>query len=105
MLTTLFLVIVLSGALALAYRNASGSAWGIAIAVALAASWYAHLLPLALNLLFTAAFVVFALALAVPPLRRKLVSDGVLSAFRRLMPPMSQTERDALEAGTVWWDG
>ncbi len=21
------------------------------------------------------------------------------------MPPMSQTERDALEAGTVWWDG
>ena len=105
MLTLLFLVIVLIGALALAYRNASGSAWGIAIAVALAASWYAHLLPLALNLLFTAAFVVFALALAVPALRRKLISDGVLSAFRKLMPPMSQTERDALEAGTVWWDG
>ena len=25
--------------------------------------------------------------------------------FRKVMPPMSQTERDALEAGTVWWDG
>ena len=105
MLTILFLVIVLAGVLALAYRNASGSAWGIAIAIALAASWYVHLLPLALNLLFTVAFVVFALALAVPVLRRKLISDGVLSAFRKLMPPMSQTERDALEAGTVWWDG
>jgi acyl-CoA dehydrogenase len=21
------------------------------------------------------------------------------------MPPMSQTEREAVEAGTVWWDG
>ena len=37
--------------------------------------------------------------------RRKLVSDGVLAAFRKVMPPMSQTEREALEAGTVWWDG
>ena len=25
--------------------------------------------------------------------------------FRKVMPPMSQTEREALEAGTVWWDG
>ena len=105
MLTALFLLVILIGALALAYRNASGHAWGLAIAAALAVSWYAHLLPLVLNLLFTAAFVVFALALAVPALRRKLISDGVLVAFRKLMPPMSQTERDALEAGTVWWDG
>ena len=78
---------------------------GLAVAGALAVSWYGHLLPLALNLLFTAVFVVFALALTVPALRRKLISDGALSAFRKLMPPMSQTERDALEAGTVWWDG
>ena len=40
-----------------------------------------------------------------PALRRKLVSDGVLAAFRKVLPPMSQTERDAIEAGTVWWDG
>ena len=105
MLTLLFLLLVLVGALALAYVNASGRAWGLAVAAALAASWILHALPVALNLLFTAAFIVFALALAIPALRRKLISDGVLSAFRKLMPPMSQTERDALEAGTVWWDG
>jgi acyl-CoA dehydrogenase len=105
MLTALFLLLLLLGALALAYVNASGRAWGLAVAAALAASWLAHALPIGLNLLLTAAFVVFALALAVPLLRRKLISDGVLSAFRKLMPPMSQTERDALEAGTVWWDG
>ncbi len=33
------------------------------------------------------------------------MSDAVLAAFRKVMPPMSQTERDAIEAGTVWWDG
>ena len=37
-------------------------------------------------------------------LRRKLISDPILRLFRRVMPRMSQTEREALEAGTVWWD-
>lgn len=37
-------------------------------------------------------------------LRRKVISDPILRMFRRLMPPMSQTEREAIEAGTVWWD-
>jgi acyl-CoA dehydrogenase len=50
-------------------------------------------------------FVLFAIPANVPFLRRKLVSDAVLVIFRRIMPPMSPTERDAIEAGTVWWDG
>jgi acyl-CoA dehydrogenase len=39
------------------------------------------------------------------PLRRTLISRRFLKAYRKLLPPMSQTEREALEAGTVWWDG
>ena len=105
MLTALWIVAVLTGFLALAYVNASGRAWAAGIAAALAVSWLVPVLPLAANLLLTVAFVVLALPLAVPALRRKLVSDGVLSAFRKMMPAMSQTEREALEAGTVWWDG
>ena len=105
MLTLLWLVAVLIGALALAYVNASGLAWTGAIALALAASWGMHLLPGWLDLLFTVAFVILALPLNIPVLRRKLISDGVLTVFRKVMPPMSQTEREAIEAGTVWWDG
>ncbi len=105
MLTVLFLVLILMAALALAYVNASGRLWAIVAAVALALSFALHALPLALNVLLTVAFVALAIALAVPSLRRKLISDGVLAVFRRLMPPMSRTEREALEAGTVWWDG
>ena len=28
-----------------------------------------------------------------------------MKTYRRLLPSMSQTEKEALEAGTVWWDG
>ena len=43
--------------------------------------------------------------LVVPPLRRVLISKPLLRVFRKVMPAMSQTEREALEAGTVGWDG
>ncbi len=44
------------------------------------------------------------LLLGVPRLRRKYITAGLLRQFRKVMPPMSDTEREALEAGTVWWD-
>ena len=28
-----------------------------------------------------------------------------MKAYLRMLPTMSQTEKEALEAGTVWWDG
>ncbi|MGD8886621.1 MAG: acyl-CoA dehydrogenase family protein, partial [Gammaproteobacteria bacterium] len=46
-----------------------------------------------------------ALALNIPGLRRQWLSKPALNAFRQVMPGMSQTEREALEAGSVWWDG
>jgi len=39
------------------------------------------------------------------PLRRKLISNRTFKLYKSLIPPMSTTEKDALEAGTVWWDG
>ena len=43
--------------------------------------------------------------LNVKPLRIALISRPFMRGYRRLLPPMSDTERDALEAGTVWWEG
>ena len=45
------------------------------------------------------------LLLNVRPLRRSLISRRFLRVYKRMLPPMSTTEREALEAGTVWWDG
>ena len=43
--------------------------------------------------------------LNIRPLRKLLISRPFLKAYMRLLPAMSQTEKEALEAGTVWWDG
>ncbi|AKM32406.1 acyl-CoA dehydrogenase [Pandoraea faecigallinarum] len=49
-------------------------------------------------------FVIPALILSIGPLRRAWVTAPMLVKFRTIMPEMSDTEKDAIEAGTVWWD-
>ena len=46
-----------------------------------------------------------AAPLLLPDLRRKFFSAPLFNWFQKTLPPMSQTERDAIDAGTVWWDG
>ena len=41
----------------------------------------------------------------VRPLRRALITRPIFATYRKLLPQMSDTEREALEAGTVWWEG
>lgn len=49
--------------------------------------------------------VALVLVLALPPIRRHVVSRFLLKPFGAILPRMGETERIALEAGTVWWDG
>ncbi len=46
-----------------------------------------------------------ALVTGVPWLRRRLVTGPAMRALAPRLPRMSDTERVALDAGTVWWDG
>jgi acyl-CoA dehydrogenase len=48
--------------------------------------------------------IVFAFALPTV-LRRTVLGAPLLTLFRRILPQVSQTEQEALDAGTVWWDG
>jgi len=43
--------------------------------------------------------------LNVRPLRKALITRPFMKTYLKLLPRMSQTEKEALEAGTVWWDG
>jgi acyl-CoA dehydrogenase len=55
---------------------------------------------------FLAALTALLLALLlIPALRRPILSRPLFAAYKRILPPMSDTEREALEAGTVWWEG
>ena len=42
--------------------------------------------------------------LNVAPLRRSMISDRVFPLMKKAIPAMSQTEQDAIAAGSVWWD-
>ena len=58
-----------------------------------------------ISLLVGLALVSVSVLVSVPPLRRELISRRIFGTYKRILPQMSDTEREALEAGTVWWDG
>src|SRR6478736_6792516 len=80
-------------------------AWTIAVALL---GWGACALAgfsVTTNLVLAAAFVVAAAVLNLAFLRRALITNQILAVYRRILPDMSQTEKEAIDAGTVWWDG
>jgi acyl-CoA dehydrogenase len=90
--------------LVLAYRRASLVVATVVLGLALAAYW-----------VYGAAADWWKIAVSVPVavllllnfrgLRVALITRPFLKKYRRLLPSMSSTEREALDAGTVWWDG
>ncbi len=81
---------------------------GLPLATALAAVWLL-LLTLADYVDGIAAVPLWLLlgavaALNVPEWRRKWVSEPMLRRVRAVLPAMSETERTAIEAGSVWWE-
>ncbi len=38
------------------------------------------------------------------PVRRNLISRAIYMAMKKIMPTISQTEQEALDAGDVWWE-
>ena len=78
-----------------AYFRAKG--WMIALAAFVGALiggsvWWA-LLPLLAGVVCCLPFV------------KSLYMPKVFAMFKKVTPPMSETEQDAINAGTVWWDG
>ena len=72
------------------------TAW-LVVGLLAGAGWLATII---LALLFLAP----AAIIATPALRTRHISARLLPIFRAIMPKMSDTERSAIDAGTVWWD-
>jgi acyl-CoA dehydrogenase len=97
-----FLVFLL-GALVLAYQRVSLLTATLAYAGAMLIYAFTTAAPIS-TLLLVAVFAVLVF-LNIDALRLRFISRPFLRTYRRMLPSMSQTEKDALEAGTVWWDG
>ncbi|WP_068638818.1 acyl-CoA dehydrogenase [Thauera butanivorans] len=90
---------------ALAYGRAPLFAWLLAGLVWIAALGWAGDWPVLLTFLVLALYAGAMSVFLVDSLRRQWVTAPIFKAFRNALPTMSQTEKDALEAGTVWWEG
>ncbi|HXA91733.1 MAG TPA: acyl-CoA dehydrogenase [Steroidobacteraceae bacterium] len=97
-------LLFIGAVLFLAYRRLSLLAFSVTFTLLLAA--YTVLgAPAGLWKGFLWILLALLWLLNVRPLRKPLITRPFMRAYRRLLPSMSQTEREALEAGTVWWDG
>ena len=99
------LIAVLLASLACAYARASLRVWTIAGFVAmLGIGWLAgsHWLAVALTAL---AFAAITLPLNLPDFRRQKLTAPLLKIYQKITPQLSDTERVALEAGTVGFEG
>ena len=49
-------------------------------------------------------FAVIALPLNIDSIRQQFISMPLLALFKKIMPQMSSTEQEAIDAGTTWFD-
>ncbi|SAK91927.1 acyl-CoA dehydrogenase [Caballeronia temeraria] len=104
MLIACYLIVFFLLTGALAFRHAPALAWLIGMTIWVAAGPLIRATGTLGVTLLVIVLLVPALVVTLKPLRRALVSRRVLTVFRTILPEMSSTERDAIEAGTVWWD-
>jgi len=96
--------IVAAFLVALARVRAPLVAWTAVAAAGVALADFAGLVSPGGAAVLWALFLLVAVPFNIPPLRRALISNPLLARTRRVLPPMSQTEREAIDAGTVWWE-
>ncbi|MET3931358.1 acyl-CoA dehydrogenase [Lysobacter sp. OAE881] len=98
-----FIAFLLVGAIA-AYHRLRLPVWAALTATALVACW---LLGANGTATIVAAVVtaVIAVPLLLPQFRLPFITKPLLGFYTKILPPLSETERVALEAGTVGWEG
>ena len=103
MLNLLLILLAVPGLIAIAYRGDK---------VLFASIFAATLTFIAIfsgaSIILTLLFAIITAVTAVfsiPSIRTKIVTAPMLAMVRKILPPISETEQEAIDAGTVWWDG
>src|SRR5580692_8055752 len=99
-----WLVLFVGAIFILAYRRASLAASTVVLLLLLGIYWALGLAPLWWKVTVSVPFAILLL-FNIRPLRVPLVTRPFMKKYRKLLPTMSSTEKEALDAGTVWWDG
>lgn len=95
------LLLILAVIWVLAYHRARMGTILLSILLSIAGlSWFGPIAWLPALLLLPVAYFYFA-----KTSRINLLTRPVFNFFRKVLPAMSSTEQEALDAGDVWWDG
>jgi acyl-CoA dehydrogenase len=103
-MNTLLVVLLFALFVWLLYIGRALAAWSLPLVVGLVI-WYLRAGTMTPGLWVAGTVTLLLLVgLAFAPLRRMLVTRTLMPLLAPIFPKMSSTEREALEAGTVWWD-
>ncbi|MEO6976370.1 MAG: acyl-CoA dehydrogenase [Gallionella sp.] len=89
----------------LAFFRASITSWVLAIMVVVPVISIVARFSDDVLIVIGAALFVFIVFFGIPYIRRNVISGAVFKIFRKVLPQISATEQEAINAGTVWWDG
>src|SRR3990167_5625822 len=99
-----WIIIFIVAMIVLAFQRASLSVWTIGLGVVLLLCSYFSKIHPALLTIFWIIFAAIFVPLNVRPLRRHLLSRLLFAFYRKVMPSLSETEREALNAGSVGFE-
>lgn len=96
----IWLLIAFSLSWYMSYKRISLSSFTLAFAALMAIGSFLNIIGFVSWLLFA----VIALPLNIASVRKQFISMPLLSIFKKIMPQMSETEQQAIDAGTTWFD-
>jgi len=97
---SLWLIIAFSLTWFMSYSRASLSSFTLSFMVLMAAGTFFNTIGFVAWLLFA----VIAIPLNLDSIRQQFISMPLLAIFKKIMPQMSETEQQAIDAGTTWFD-
>ncbi|MCL1635326.1 acyl-CoA dehydrogenase [Luteimonas sp. SX5] len=98
-----FIAFLLAGAFA-AYHRLRLAVWAALTASLLVACWLLGASPAA-TIVAGVLVALIAVPLLLPQIRKPFITAPLLKFYTKLLPPLSETERTALESGTVGFEG
>ncbi|QBL08810.1 acyl-CoA dehydrogenase [Rheinheimera sp. D18] len=96
----IFWIVLISTLAVLAYSRASLTMFTAAVTVVLAIATALHIV----GTLSWIIFLIVALPLNIASVRQQYLTKPLLKLYRKIMPEMSTTEKEAIDAGTTWWE-
>jgi len=101
----IMIMVLLGFSVLAAYRGFKLLTWTVGMVLVLAGfAMYTNVPSLGVGVI-SVLFAAIAIPLNIVPIRRKWLTAPFLAIYRKMLPTLSDTEKVALEAGTVGWEG